>query len=265
MSDFGLRLKQARESRGVSLRQIAASTKISIVALEALERGDFSRLPGGIFSRAFVRAYADEVGLDAEETVREYTELADAAAASSERESLTTEISDEDRAFLERQRKAGKWLQAIAVLVVIGLGAGIGYWRLTVARKRAPAVQVITEPVASAPVATPPPPVVSTPTTTASNDATPVADPVPTTVAVQLHAVASSWLQVWTDGKLALSRNVTSGEALTFQADKELTLQVGNAAALDWTVNGKPARVLGASGEVKKVTLTPETAAQFVK
>ena len=83
MSEFGLHLKQARERRGISLRQIASATKISSGALEALERGDFSRLPGGIFSRAFVRAYAVEVGLDPEETVRQYTELADALAASS--------------------------------------------------------------------------------------------------------------------------------------------------------------------------------------
>jgi len=48
----------------MSLRQIATSTKISMGVLEALERDDFSHLPGGIFSRAFVRAYATEVGLD---------------------------------------------------------------------------------------------------------------------------------------------------------------------------------------------------------
>jgi len=53
----------------VSLRQIANATKISIAALEALERNDISRLPGGIFSRAFVRSYAVEVGLDPETTI----------------------------------------------------------------------------------------------------------------------------------------------------------------------------------------------------
>jgi cytoskeletal protein RodZ len=74
MNDFGGRLRQARERRGVSLRQIAASTKISVTALEALERNDVSRLPGGIFSRAFVRSYAIEVGLDPEQTVREFLE-----------------------------------------------------------------------------------------------------------------------------------------------------------------------------------------------
>ena len=68
MEDFGGKLRQARERRGISLRQIAASTKISAAALEALERNDISRLPGGIFSRAFVRSYAAEVGLDPDAT-----------------------------------------------------------------------------------------------------------------------------------------------------------------------------------------------------
>ena len=58
MTDFGGKLRQAREARGISFRQIAASTKISVAALEALERNDVSKLPGGIFSRSFVRSYA---------------------------------------------------------------------------------------------------------------------------------------------------------------------------------------------------------------
>src|SRR2546427_8761403 len=70
--DFGRNLREARERRGVSLRQIAAATKISMSVLEALERNDISRLPGGIFSRAFVRSYAIEVGLDPEATIQEF-------------------------------------------------------------------------------------------------------------------------------------------------------------------------------------------------
>jgi len=75
MSDFGAKLRQAREQRGVTLRDIAAHTKFSVPSLEALERNDPSRLPGGIFARAFVRSYASEVGLDPEATVREFVEL----------------------------------------------------------------------------------------------------------------------------------------------------------------------------------------------
>src|SRR5262252_6947360 len=70
--DFGRKLREARERRGLSLRQIASATKISVLTLEALERNDIARLPGGIFSRAFVRSYALEVGLDPEETIHEF-------------------------------------------------------------------------------------------------------------------------------------------------------------------------------------------------
>lgn len=70
--DFGSRMKRLREERGVSLRHIADVTKLSVGALEALERNDISRLPGGIYSRGFVRSYAVEIGVDAEQAVRDF-------------------------------------------------------------------------------------------------------------------------------------------------------------------------------------------------
>src|ERR1700693_565864 len=72
--NLGKKLREAREHRGVSLRQIADSTKIAVSILDALERDDISRLPGGIFGRAFVRSFASEVGLDPEETIRQFLE-----------------------------------------------------------------------------------------------------------------------------------------------------------------------------------------------
>jgi cytoskeleton protein RodZ len=65
-------MRHVREQRGVSLRQIAETTKLSVSALEAFERNDISRLPGGIFSRAFVRSYAAQIGVDPERAVREF-------------------------------------------------------------------------------------------------------------------------------------------------------------------------------------------------
>lgn len=70
--DFGEKMKRLREERGVALRDIAETTKISVSVLEALERNDISRLPGGIFSRGFVRAYAEQIGADPEKAVREF-------------------------------------------------------------------------------------------------------------------------------------------------------------------------------------------------
>ncbi len=74
-SSLGTRLREARERRGVSLTAIAERTKIGIALLEGLERDDVSRWPGGIFRRAWVRAYAQSIGLEPEPIVREFVEL----------------------------------------------------------------------------------------------------------------------------------------------------------------------------------------------
>ncbi|MBP7776795.1 MAG: helix-turn-helix domain-containing protein [Acidobacteria bacterium] len=68
--DFGLALRAAREAAGRSLRDVADVTKLGVRTLEALERNQIDRLPPGIFRRAVVRAYAEEVGLDPEDTLR---------------------------------------------------------------------------------------------------------------------------------------------------------------------------------------------------
>lgn len=113
MSDLGVRLKQARQAKGVSLRQIAAETKISVVALEALERSDYSRLPGGIFSRAFVRAYATAVDLDPETTVGEFLVEYARYEHEAERSAKRPEITPDDLVFLERQKKALRTLRLV--------------------------------------------------------------------------------------------------------------------------------------------------------
>jgi cytoskeletal protein RodZ len=69
---FGPRMKRVREERGVSLRDISERTKISVRTLEALERDDIARLPGGIFSRSIVRAYSEAIGSDPEAAVRDF-------------------------------------------------------------------------------------------------------------------------------------------------------------------------------------------------
>jgi cytoskeleton protein RodZ len=68
----GAGLRRTRESRGISLQQIAAATKLSPAALEAIERDDLGRLPGGIFTRTFVRSYAKELGVDPERTLQTF-------------------------------------------------------------------------------------------------------------------------------------------------------------------------------------------------
>lgn len=121
--DFGGHLKRLREERGVTLRYIADITKISVITLEALERNDITRLPGGIFSRAVVRAYAHEVGADAEATVQEFI-------SRFPNESVVVgspHVSHHDMATLE-VRHMGKLVVVLATVVIVLAAAGYAAW-----------------------------------------------------------------------------------------------------------------------------------------
>ncbi|MCM3881416.1 MAG: helix-turn-helix domain-containing protein [Vicinamibacterales bacterium] len=72
---FGPVLRAARERRGVSLRQMAAETKISVELWAALEENNLERWPRQVFARSYVRDYAERVGLDADEVVNEFCRL----------------------------------------------------------------------------------------------------------------------------------------------------------------------------------------------
>src|ERR1700728_4764280 len=69
---FGEKLRQQREQRGLSLDAISTITKISPRMLRAIEEEHFDQLPGGVFNKGFVRAYARIVGLDEDEAVTDY-------------------------------------------------------------------------------------------------------------------------------------------------------------------------------------------------
>ena len=71
-ASIGEQLRLAREERGIPLREISDETRISIRYLEAIESGDFKRLPGGIFNRSFVKAYARCIGYDEKKAVEAY-------------------------------------------------------------------------------------------------------------------------------------------------------------------------------------------------
>src|SRR4030095_422268 len=74
MSSFGESLRRERELRQISLREISEATKINLRYLDALERDDFRHLPGGVFNKGFVRAYAQFIGIDPETMVTAYRE-----------------------------------------------------------------------------------------------------------------------------------------------------------------------------------------------
>lgn len=279
-ADFGLRLRAAREARGVSLRQIATTTKISVLALEALERNDVSRLPGGLFSRAFVRAYAKEVGLDPEQAVREFVERfeeaggePDAPEAVRVRTASSSEPGNQYRL---------RWI-GLAVTVVLVI-AWIGVDRYFSRRAELPptptqgARKDATAPVPAAPALPKPEPAPVPSPPIEQSSAAPAAAPLgavpaaadvnaaPRNLAlnVVLTSKAACWVSATVDGQRVPGRTLQPGEKLELSAGRSIVLTAGDAAALSYTINNAPGRPLGASGEVKTVVITTANYRTFV-
>ena len=72
MESFGARLKREREQRKMTLDDISVSTKIGTRFLVALEEEHFDQLPGGIFNKGFVRAYARHLGIDENQAIADF-------------------------------------------------------------------------------------------------------------------------------------------------------------------------------------------------
>ena len=265
--DFGSRLRAARERRGITLRQIANSTKISVGVLDALERNDISRLPGGIFGRAFVRSYAAEVGLDPEATIQDFiaTFPNDAVTAGHP----TSERNDDFELLESDRRRAGTYLSLVAISIPI---AGAMLWVGAGRRVRDTAAPTPAATAVRAPARTqtaieppaPPPAVVSTPAvvpTTALPAETPTAaassPPQRDALTVALSVKRPCWVTATIDGQKALDRLLQVGEQQTVDVRREMVLTVGDASAISMTLNGTAARPLGRAGEVVTTHVTP--------
>lgn len=270
MTDFGGKLRQARERRGISLRQLSANTKISISALEALERNDIARLPGGIFSRAFVRSYAIEVGLDPDEAVREFLELFFGEPPPAI--AVPARVTEQESSFETQQRIASVLLKLIVVsLPLIGV---ILYFTL---RSRpapvttAPGQDLRQDVAADAPPSpaggtggvVPPAAAPAEPTAAAPPAAPVAAAPASAVLKLELHPTGQCWVTLRVDGRPAMSRLMEAGERVVYEVREEAVLEVGDAAAFAFTIDGRPGRPLGGAGEVRRARITPATVDEY--
>jgi cytoskeleton protein RodZ len=158
---FGERLRREREMRGVSLDDIADATKIGTRLLRALEDEHFEQLPGGIFNKGFVRAYAKYLGLNEEEAVADYLDAAGETAPDprliAEQNSTRIDRSGGDSSD---SRQAGFPIVPVLILLLV-IAAGAGGWQIYQDRQRdreakreaAKSVAVTTPPAVASPEA----------------------------------------------------------------------------------------------------------------
>jgi len=232
MGSFGENLRRERDVRGVSLREIAEGTKISVRFLQALEEDRLDVLPGGLFPRAFVRQYALFLGLDPEKIVTEFV-AAHGQPPAPERKIVP---APERRPRLSLGRV---FLAAVAVLAVV----------LTFRRGREPE-RVRPEPTPPAVAAAPA--VLPTDRVYPSPELAPAAAETSDGLVLTMTAQQDCWVEVRADGATVINRVLAEGESQRLEAHGEIVLSVGNAGGLSIRVNDRPALPLGRSGEVRK-------------
>jgi cytoskeletal protein RodZ len=115
MADVGTRLRDERERRGIGIDEIEAETRIRAKFLLAIEEGRFDVLPGPAYVRAFVRGYAEQLGLDPQELVAELNARPDMAADVA----VVPPRQVARVPLLDRSGRIGAWLLAAVIVVVV--------------------------------------------------------------------------------------------------------------------------------------------------
>jgi len=284
MGSFGERMQREREMRGVTLEEIAESTKIGTRSLRALEEEDFDKLPGGIFNKGFVRAYAKYLGIDEEQAVTDFL------AAMGEHQAQLP-AAEPQPATPEPQAPSLNLLVtggAVALLILL-----LAVWKfhepiVTAAQGVVHKAKGNARPPEPAAVAAKPQPSPTNPApdVAASMPATdskpPAADPkatpkleaaagpllppagkspaettaTPGEFVVRIRARQGAWVSITADDQLLMEGTLIGDK--TVRAKSRVVFRTGNAGAVEVSFNGQLQPALGADNQVKTVVFTAD-------
>lgn len=289
--DVGLQIRQAREQRGLTLQQISKKTKIALPVLQAIEAADPIRLPAHVFTRSFVRTYAQEVGLDPDSTVRRFLEQVEPQDSPEPTHGELEQPLARHRDFWmpsTGQLLGGRFGTA-AVLTVIGITAMVlavrGARRGPSGETAQPAAPATSAEVAAAGRSPAPAGTHGTPgtpgTAVTPGTATPgtsgmsgaagapgaTAGPEGTSGATLHLAIAPTgpcWVRATVGDEVVLAKLLQPGDRRTVEAPSDVTLRVGDPASCSFSIDGKPARVPGAAGQAVTVHVMKANYSQFL-
>ena len=288
MSSFGEHLRQQREMRGISLDEIVATTKIGRRLLLALEEEQFDLLPGGIFNKSYVRAYAKCIGIDEEGAVAEYLEAAKETPPD-------TKVIAHQHASLhsDRPRERSSFpLVPVLVLLAIATG-GVAGWKVYRQHQREREREQSTAQASSGETQAMPGPAPSSSgepqpkhevapenvRQSIPSDATPAQSPTPTTTLPSaggaVHSAAPSeapagpsfevtvrpkeraWVSIKSDGKYLVRGIIQPPEVKTVRANSQIVFFTGNAGAVDVDFNGQNIPLSGGANEEQVLVFGP--------
>ncbi|MDH4162027.1 MAG: DUF4115 domain-containing protein [Nitrospirota bacterium] len=231
MGTLGTYLRTARETRGLDLREAAQQTRISYAYLSAIENEDFSKLPGEVFVKGFLKNYARFLGVPEEEVVRRYAELRAPSAP----------VSAAAVGAPKQEHSAPPRKDAAPSDRIADDSSGTGFdtylWGAVVVIVCASLVFAIlpgihSEPQVSVPLHTAPSdtaPVVSTSTATVRQDK----------LYLEVTALEDVWVLVRTDASPQKKAVLKKGETVTWSADERFLVSFASAGAAKLQLNGK--------------------------
>jgi len=279
-------LRQARLRSGVDLDKLAAKTKINPRYLQAIETGDFDKLPSGIFARMFIKQYAEAVGLDGASFADEFQRVpqfggppspASGSAAQPRHRfhpNVPGMLSNDRRDSFNRAVSSLVWVLG-AVLVCSGAYYGLAHFQARQAGMTAAPAAIRTAPqktdtgsrggVSGAPAGM----------STAVQKDRASADPLrnagqPVAAAntgqpsapiqLGLNATEPVWVKAISDGKVVFSEILPAGSSKIITASEGVHLTLGNAGGIEITFNGRKLEPFGPAGQVRTVDFTPSGA-----
>jgi cytoskeleton protein RodZ len=243
-TSFGEQLRLAREARGITLREISEQTRISTRYLEAIESDDYKRLPGGIFNKSFIKAYAKYIGFDEKEALEAYARTAREQGTSPD-DVVSTPY--QPRVYTDGNSRSPlvTLLLTILILGIISLGVYAAmHWYQR--REAASTTEGSTPPAQgtgqqqqaqSAPVNS-----TAAPSTQPAPGATNTAG----SFTVQIKAKGESvWTKTRVDDGDAIEAMLSAEDTKEFTPSQKLSLLVypSKVKALEISINNRPARV----------------------
>lgn len=230
---LGEQLRVAREERGITLREISDETRIATRYLEAIEQNNYKALPGGIFNKSFVKAYAKHVGIDEKEALNAYARTAREMGTDPDEVSLTPHTPAEQ--FTNSRSPIVTLLLTVLILGILSLSAyGVLHWYQNYTANKEQAGPMKKAPGTAAPATDQPTP-----------ESTQVAVSPDGSLNVEIKTTEPVWLKAKVDDDDPASMVLDTGTPKSFHPKQILKIEFAKvkAPAVTVAIDGKPVRV----------------------
>lgn len=291
MESLGDYFKQARKKKGLSLDKVASQTRIQKHHLQALEDEDFANLPAKVFAKGFVRSYAKALGLDEEEALQHFLHTSGNYYEQLQPDQSQPHVQVKLDAAPRQRINWSLLIGALVLMAVVAIWFGLPKQHDTPVDLSEPETPIPIEPIEQplsqkpnptenvtpvAPVDSEPlepsPPVPemvlpqAPPETPTVGEPSPPAPPPPpadeATAAgphtLEIEATQLTWVVVQSDQKAPKEALLQPGQRITWKANQQFQLTLGNAAGVVIRLNGQPQGPFGKPGQVvRDIRLRP--------